>query len=221
MHMNILARYLLGAVLMIGAVTVLVVQPAISTTGPDDWEEKWNRRQPPDSVMDAMGIVPGMVVAEIGAGRGRYAVLVAARVGSTGTVYAEDIDNEKLEYVKFRCERDGITNIETIHGEVTDPLLPAGSCDVVFCINTYHHIEQPVPLLRNAIPALKPAGRLVVIEHSTEKALEVGFEGHCTPPDSVLSNARQAGYECVERHSFLELDEIYVFKVAREEQPVD
>ncbi len=184
-------------------------------TDPDDWEKEWNERQPPAEVMDAIGVVEGMVIAEIGAGKGRYAVQVAARVGSEGKVYAEDIDEDALDYVKFRCTRDGIDNIETVLGEVTDPKLPAGSCDFIYCINTYHHIEKPVPLLRNIIPALKPTGRLAIIEHLPEKARELGFKGHCTPVDTVMAHAKAAGFEFVEQHSFLELDEIYVFQVGK------
>ena len=185
--------------------------------GPDGWEAKWNRYQPADKVMDALGIKPGMVVAEFGAGRGRYAVQVAARVGATGKVYAEDIDAEALEYLKTRCARDTISNIETIRGDTTDPKLPPASCDFVYCINTYHHIGEPVPLLRNIIPALKPAGKLAIIEHTPEKRGKDGYKGRkdCTPIDSVLAQAREAGYEFVERHSFLELDEIYVFRAAK------
>jgi ubiquinone/menaquinone biosynthesis C-methylase UbiE len=189
--------------------------------GPDDWEAKWNKLQPADKVMDAVGIKPGMVVAEFGAGKGRYAVQVAARVGAEGNVYAEDIDAMALEYLKTRCARDTISNVETVLGTAADPRLPPASCDFVYCINTYHHIEDPVHLLGNIIPALKPGGRLVIIEHSPEKTQEDPHEGECTPADTVMAQAREAGYEFVERHSFLELDEIYVFRAANKETPAE
>jgi ubiquinone/menaquinone biosynthesis C-methylase UbiE len=192
-----------------------------AAAGPDDWEARWNKLQPADKVMDAVGIAPGMVVAEFGAGKGRYAVQVAARVGTKGMVYAEDIDESALAYIEERCERDKISNIETVLGSETDPRLPPASCDFVYCINTYHHVEDPVPLLRNIVPALKPGGRLVVIEHSPEKTKEDGLGGHATPPDSVMAQARAAGYELVARHSFLELDEIYVFRAANKETPAE
>ncbi|MEJ2720685.1 MAG: methyltransferase domain-containing protein [bacterium] len=191
---------------------VFVLSCALATNS-DDWEKEWNERQPPGEVMDAVGIVEGMVVAEIGAGRGRYAVQVASRVGPKGKVYAEDIDEDALDYVSFRCTRDGIDNIETILGEVADPKLPPGSCDFIYCINTYHHIDKPVPLLRNTISALKPTGRLVIIEHLPETARKHGFIGHSTPVDTVMAHAKAAGFDFVEQHSFLEFDEIYVFQV--------
>lgn len=199
---------------------VLTMVTAMSCLS-EDWEKKWNERQPPEKVMDTVGIETGMTVAEFGAGRGRYAVQVAARLGDKGKMYAEDIDAGSLESLQSRCERDGINNVETILGTVTDPKLPTGSCDFVYCINTYHHIEKPVELLRNIIPGLKSTGRLVIIEHSPEKALDKGFEGHCTPPDSVIAQAIAAGYTLIEKHSFLELDEIYVFEVATKEKAAD
>jgi SAM-dependent methyltransferase len=195
------------------ALVVISGLAALTTTaGCESWEDTWNRRQPADKVMDAVGIAPGMAVAEIGAGTGRYAVQVAGRIGPQGLFYAEDIDADALAALQERCRRDKIDNIVTVLGEVVDPKLPDASCDFVYCINTYHHLEKPVPLLRNAMKALKASGKLVIIEHSPEKAKEHGFEGHCTPADSVLAQARVAGYGLSAQHSFLELDEIYVFE---------
>ena len=214
-------RLTLAAACLLAALGATMGLSSSSAAGPDDWEKKWNRLQPADKVMDAVGIQPGMVAAEFGAGKGRYAVQVAARVGSKGKVYAEDIDAMALEYLKMRCARDTISNIETILGGVTDPKLPPASCDFVYCINTYHHIEEPVPLLRNIAPALKPAGRLVIIEHFPEKVEKDGSEGESTPADSVMAHAHEAGYDFVERHSFLELDEIYVFRIAKREKSAE
>ncbi len=180
---------------------------------PDAWEARHNAYQPPEKVMDAMGVKPGMVIAEVGAGRGRYAVHMAARVGDTGKVYANDIDEDALEYLRFRCERDGIDNIETILGEVTDPLLPEGEIDIVYVINTYHHFDEPVELMRNIRSALKPSGVLVIVEHDPEKYPSAG-PGHSTPQDELLDQAKQAGYELVRIESFLERDNINIFRRA-------
>jgi len=221
MNARSIARLTLATGFLLAALGAPLRLLSPSVAGPDDWEKKWNRLQPADTVMDAVGIQPGMVAAEIGAGKGRYAVQVAARVGSKGKVYAEDIDAMALEYLRMRCARDTISNIETVLGGVTDPKLPRASCDFVYCINTYHHIEKPVPLLRNTALALKPAGRLVIIEHLPEKMEKDGSEGESTPADSVMAHARAAGYDFVERHSFLELDEIYVFRIAKQEKSAE
>jgi ubiquinone/menaquinone biosynthesis C-methylase UbiE len=179
--------------------------------GPDSWEQRWNNLQPPDKVMDAIGVKPGMTVGEVGAGRGRYAVKMAERVGPTGKIYANDIDAGALAYLNFRCKRDSITNIGTILGTVTDPRLPKGKLDIVYFINTYHHVEKPVELMKNIIPGLKPGGFLVIIEHAPEKATSMGH--HCTPKETVLQQAKEAGFKMVRLETFLEYDNIYILKV--------
>jgi ubiquinone/menaquinone biosynthesis C-methylase UbiE len=182
----------------------------------DAWEKRMNRLQPPDKVMDAMGVKPGMIIGEVGAGNGRYAVKMAERVGPTGKIYANDISLGKINYLNRRCKRDGITNIETIQGTVTEPKLPKGKMDIVYLINTYHHLDKPVELMKNIIPALKPDGRLVLIEHETEKS-GGDMDGHSTPKKTVLKQLHEAGYKLERIETFLELDNIYIFQVKNDE----
>jgi ubiquinone/menaquinone biosynthesis C-methylase UbiE len=163
--------------------------------------------------MDAIGVKEGMVIAEVGAGRGRYVVHMAARVGPTGKVYANDIDEDKLEYLQLRCERDSIDNVQTILGEVTDPLLPGGVMDLVYLINTYHHLDEPVELMRNILPALKPGGLLVIIEHDPEKYPSANPR-HSTPQNELLDETKEAGFELVRIETFLERDNINIFRPA-------
>jgi predicted methyltransferase len=183
--------------------------------GPDAWEERANRYQPPEEVMNAIGVEAGMVVAEVGAGRGRYVVCMAERVGDTGKVYANDIDEDKLEYLRLRCERDGIENIETILGKVDDPLLPEGALDLVYLINTYHDLDEPVELMRNIKPSLKPGGLLVVIEHDSEKSTSTH---HRIEQDELFDQLSRAGFEVVRVETFLERDNINIFRPARESE---
>jgi predicted methyltransferase len=206
-------RYVLKAITFI---TVLVFAGSwfslawTQTGGPDAWEQRWNTLQPADKVMDAIGVKPGMMVGEVGAGRGRYAVKMAERVGPTGKIYANDIAPGKLQYLLHRCKRDKITNIEIILGTVTDPRLPKGKLDFVYFINTYHHVEKPVELMKNIIPALKPGGLLVIIEHAPEKATSMGH--HCTQKETVLQQAKEAGFKMVRLETFLEYDNIYILQ---------
>ncbi len=200
--------------LILGTTVVLLLVLSLSSTlwgqdDPDGWEERANRYQPPEEVMDAIGVKAGMTVAEVGAGKGRYVVRMAARVGETGKVYANDIDEEKLEYLDFRCERDSINNVETILGEVDDPLLPEGELDLVYFINTYHDLEEPVELMRNIIPSLKPGGLLVVIEHDSEKSTSTH---HRIVQSLLFKQAESAGYEVVRVETFLERDNINIFR---------
>jgi ubiquinone/menaquinone biosynthesis C-methylase UbiE len=170
-------------------------------------EARLNRLQPPDKVMDAIGLSPGMVVAEIGAGRGRYVVQFAVRVGENGKVYAEDIDSAALKYLVKRCERWGLKNVETILGNVTDPKLPEGKLDLIFVISAYHHFENPVALLRNARSALKPDGKLAIGEwFPTDERPRSG-----TSPEKMESQMNTAGYKLERLETFLKANRMYIY----------
>ena len=172
------------------------------------WEKRINERQPPEAVMKAVGLAPGMVVGEIGAGGGRMTVRLADRVGPEGKIYANDIDEEALEKLARRCEKEGLANVEIIVGKVADPLLPSGALDMVFMINVFHHIEDPVELVRNAIPALKPGGTLAIVECDPVKT---GWDDHgCTDAEAMPRQLERAGYEMVRVETFLEQDNIFI-----------
>ena len=176
----------------------------------DSWEVYRNRVQPPDKVMDAMGLKPGMVIGEIGAGRGRYAVQLALRVGDKGKVYANDISKSALEYLKRRCKRHNIHNIVTIPGDVTHPRLPEKALDFAFMISTYHHLDDPVALMKNIVPALKPGGKLVIVERDPVRS---GVPPQsCTPKKVLIRQAADAGFRMVRVETFLEEDNIYIFR---------
>lgn len=156
-------------------------------------EARLNKIQPPEKVLGAIGVQAGMVVGEIGAGRGRYTVQIAARVGASGKVYANDIDAKGLRHLEQRCAKWGFNNVETVLGEETDPRLPAGELDLIFMISTYHHISQPIKLMRNALPALKPEGKLAIAEWV--KPGKSKKTASSTPPEIMEKQMNDAGYE--------------------------
>ena len=192
------------------AVTLCISSTNCSCQGPDAWEKLQNDRQPPEKVMDAIGIRPGMIIGEVGAGRGRYVVHMARRTGPEGKVYANDINKKDLNYLDLRCDRDDITNVETILGGETDPKFPANSIDVVYIINTYHHIEDVVSLMRNIIPSLKSEGKFVIIENEPEKS---GWDSHGTPGKRLIKEVEEAGFKLETSIDILELDVIYIFNI--------
>ncbi len=174
-------------------------------------EARLNRLLPPDEIMEAMEVTPGMIVAEIGAGRGRFVVRLADRLGSTGKVYAEDIDAEALNHLEERCRRLGFMNVKTIVGDIADPRLPRGELDLLVVISSYHHFAEPVALLRNARSALKPAGRLAVAEWLPWS--ENDMEG--TSRENLEAQMEAAGYalERVEALSAAKPLNIYIFRI--------
>ena len=166
----------------------------------NDNEARLNRLQPPDQVLDAIGVRPGMTVAEIGAGRGRYAVQLAVRVGPAGRVYAEDIDAAALDHLRRRCPRWGLEHVEVILGDVTDPKLPPGRLDLIWIVSSYHHFDDPVALLRRARSALKPGGRLAIGEWITIR--ESRTARHDTS-ENIIRQVESAGYPLERTETFL------------------
>lgn len=170
-------------------------------------EARLNRLQPPDQVMDAIGVAPGMIVAEIGAGRGRYVVYLAVRVGESGKVYAEDINAASLKHLDRRCARWELKNVETILGEVTDPKLPQGELDLIFVISSYHHFDDPVALLQNARAALKPDGTLAIAEWLPADDNPSEY----TTPEQMEAQMNAAGYTLERIETFLEKNDMYIY----------
>ncbi len=130
----------------------------------EPWEKRINDRQPPEKVMKAIGVKPGMIIGEVGSGRGRITVYLARETGPAGKVFANDIDEASLAYLKGRCKRLGINNVETIVGEMNDPLFSERSLDMVIMVLVYHMIESPDSLLRKIKYSLKPGAPLIIVD---------------------------------------------------------
>ncbi|MBN2206038.1 MAG: class I SAM-dependent methyltransferase [Candidatus Aminicenantes bacterium] len=172
-----------------------------------EWERRVNARQPPEAIMDAIGLKPGMIIADIGAGTGRVAVWLARRVGPRGKVYANDIDAEAVDRIWARAKRLGFQNVSTVVGKSDDPLLPAGALDIAFMTNVYHHMEKPQAMLAAIRPSLKPDGILVIVERDPAKS---SYKAEATPREDMIRQLSEAGYEMVRIETFLSEDNIYI-----------
>lgn len=176
----------------------------------EPWERRLNGLQPPDKIMDAVGIKPGMIIGEVGAGEGRMTVWLAERVGDDGKVYANDINEESLKHLNRRCEGDAIGNIQTVLGEVEHARLPKNTLDIAFMINVYHHLARPVPLIKSVRPSLKPGGLLAIVDRDPEKSGGAG--NHNTPRERLIRQVESSGFVLEREETFLEEDNIYIFK---------
>lgn len=192
--------------------TLLLSSPPAVAQTVEASERGTNAIQPPDKVMDAIGVKPGMVIGEVGAGRGRYTVHLAHRVGQTGKIYANDINEDALRHLRERCRRDETTNVEIIVGKVDDPLFPKASLDMVFMILTYHHLSRPVELLKNLIPSLKPGATVVIVDPDPEK-YKTRVSGESTSPEKMRSDAAEAGFEIARTETFLSRDNIFILRL--------
>lgn len=177
-----------------------------------EWEEAFEDWQPSDKIMDVLEVKPGMVIGEIGAGNGRLAVKMARRVGKNGKVYANDIDEKALNFMRRRIQRENIENMEVIKGEVANPLFPAAELDLVYIVNTYEHLEKPVKILQNLFPALKPDGILAII---VTDPVKVNYaHNHTVTQEKVFHDVAQTGaFEPVRTETFLPQDNIYIFRL--------
>ncbi len=167
----------------------------------EEFEARANATNPPDTIMDAVGVKPGMVVGEVGARHGRIAIPIARRVGRAGRVYANDIDGDALAVLRARCKSGNITNLETILGAVDDPRFPPSSLDLAIMVWTFHEVAQPAALLKNLTPALKPAATVALVEP------------YVVTRAAVERDAAPAGLELVKViESLVERDNIYILR---------
>jgi len=145
------------------------IAPAMAPAGAD-WLDRAEREkeEQPEAALDAIGIQPGMVVADVGAGTGYISVKVAHRVGPSGKVYAEDVQPEMLDHVRENASDAHLSNIEPVLGSESDPRLPAGKLDLILLIDVYHEFSQPQKMLQALRRSLKPEGRLVLLEYRKE-----------------------------------------------------
>lgn len=154
-------------------------------------EEARDRVREADRVMDRAGVVPGMTVADIGAGEGYYTIRLAARVGENGRVLAQDIVPEVRDALASRVNRERLDNVSVKLGDEEDPKLPANSFDRVFMVHMYHEIGQPYAFLWNLRPSLKPGGQVIVVDAARET------QNHGTPPALLRCEFAALGYRQV------------------------
>lgn len=135
---------------------------------------------------------PGMTVAEIGAGKGRMAVRMARRLGPSGRLYATEIDAGKLQAIRNAARRSGLDNITVVEGGERSTGLPAACCDVIYMRRVYHHFTDAAAMGKALHAALRPRGRLVVLDF-----LFTGwriFPSHGVASESVVRELTQAGF---------------------------
>jgi ubiquinone/menaquinone biosynthesis C-methylase UbiE len=138
--------------------------------GGADWLDRPERtmEENPDAALDALHLKPGMVVGDVGAGTGFFSLKMAKRVGPMGKVYSEDVQPEMLRLLRQNAAKAKLSNIETVLGSETDPKLPSGQLDLIILVDVYHEFSQPQKMLRRMREALKPNGRLVLLEYRKE-----------------------------------------------------
>lgn len=158
-----------------------------------------------DKIVAACGIEPGMAVADIGCGTGLFTRLFAPVAGPEGRVFAVDIAKTFVQHVESQCRAAGLTNVEGVVCEPDDVLLPAESIDVAFICDTYHHFEFPQATMATISRALKPGGRVVLVDfHRVDGQSSEWILGHLRAgKETFVAEVLQCGFKQVSEADFL------------------
>ena len=156
-------------------------------------------------ILDALGLEPGMEVADIGTGTGFFALLFADAVGPEGHVHAVDISPTFVSAIRERAATSGFANLTGVVNEPRDVRLAPSSIDLAFISDTYHHFEYPREILRSIREALRPGGTLVIVDFRRIPGISSGWVMSLVRAgaDVVLKEVSSAGFALVERRDFM------------------
>ena len=156
----------------------------------DQWSSEDSRERVGEAgkVMDLLGVRAGMAVADIGAGAGYYVGRLSRRVGPKGRVFAQDVERKYLDRLRQRVSRERLGNVSVVLGEPHDPRLPPRSVDLALLVHMYHEIAQPFGLLHNLAPAMRPGGRVAILD------VDGPVTGHGTPRALLVCELAAVGY---------------------------
>ena len=154
-------------------------------------------------IFDGIGIKEGATICEIGAGDGELTLAAAKVVGSTGRIYSSELGDERLKTLRRKVTDSGLQQITVVDGIADRTNFPDATCDAVFLRNVYHHFADPSAMNASIRAALKPGGRLAIIDFGPPKEeaptpAERGKDGmHGVKADTVAKEAKEAGFELV------------------------
>lgn len=155
-----------------------------------------------------LALAPTSRVADVGAGSGAFSLELAARIVPRGQVLATEIEEGAVANIRADASAAGLTNVTVIRASETSTNLPVGCCDAIFLRGVYHHITKPVETNRSLRDALRPSGRLAVIDFEPSWFLSTFFPvsgvpanrgGHGVPRAVVVSEMEQAGFKLIDR----------------------
>ena len=152
---------------------------------------------------ELLALKPGMIVADVGAGGGAMSVVMAKWLGPEGRVYATDVRAEQLAEIRAAVAQDALSNVVVLEGAESSTNLPSECCDAIFLRDVYHHLTRPHEFDASLLAALKPGGRLAIIDFPPEQgsSLPAGVPddrgGHGIPTSIVVAEVTRAGFRHV------------------------
>jgi len=173
--------------------------------------------QKPEEVVRSLAIQPGENVADLGAGGGYFAFRLSRAVGPSGKVYAVDVDQGMIQYLRKRILDEGDQNVAVVLAQYDDPLLPESGLDLIFVCNTYHHIKDRTTYFKRARRYLRRGGRVAIIDFNGKGWFE-RILGHIVPADVIRSEMESAGYRLEGEHGFLPRQHFLIFSMPADSQ---
>ncbi|HZS49829.1 MAG TPA: class I SAM-dependent methyltransferase [Bryobacterales bacterium] len=165
----------------------------------------------PEKVLDALEIPEGATVADVGAGVGYFTWRLARRVGPKGKVIAEDVQQHMLDLLAENLKQRRITNVEMVLGGVRDPHLPENAVDLALLVDVYHEFAEPEAMIHHIRQALKPDGRLVLVEYRKEDPSIPILPLHKMTVEEVRSEIEPLGFQLQKTLEFLPTQHIIIF----------
>ena len=155
-----------------------------------------------DRLVQVLDLKPGVSVADVGAGLGDLSISIAERVAPNGTVYSTEIDPKKLDQIRQAVQKAGIHNVVVVAGAYNDTRLPPNCCDAIFLRRVYHHLTDPLDMDRSLYLALRPGGRLAIIDFEPSQrpgerpppGVPANRGGHGAPKPIVTRELTQTGF---------------------------
>jgi len=169
---------------------------------PPKWARAADRRDA-DDLAGLLGIGPGSIVAEVGAGKGKLMQIMAEKVGGSGHVYATEIDQTRLAELKEVVSDKNLSNVTVIEASETDSGLRTNCCDAIYMTAVYHHLTKPAETDASLYRALRPGGKIAVLDFRPTRLLTpwkllgvpANRGGHGVPPEIVRQEMTEAGFE--------------------------
>ncbi|MFQ5572049.1 MAG: class I SAM-dependent methyltransferase [Rhodothermales bacterium] len=194
--------------LLLCCFSLLLVAPSTCSGQNDRWVKRDAWQNVP-GIFEAMDLREGSRVADVGARDGYLTVRLARAVGEHGHVYAVDIDRKALEDLRDNLADEDTSRVTLIHSVPDDPMLPEGTLDAVVVVNAYHEFRAYASMLDHIKAALKPGGRLVLVEPISDRRRDASRKQQMSSHEIALHFARadlkEAGFEILEeRDPFIE-----------------
>jgi ubiquinone/menaquinone biosynthesis C-methylase UbiE len=179
-----------------------------------DWLFRETRveEEQPEKMLDALKIPKGATVADVGAGAGYHSIRLAKRVGPTGTVLATDLQPEMLTMLVRNAREARVTNVKPIRSSQLDTKLPKEAVDVILMVDVYHECTDPEITLKGLFSALKPRGRLVLVEFRGEDETVPIKPEHKMTLKQVRLEVEPQGFKFKESLEFLPWQHVIIFE---------